>query len=119
MVGSITRDSVKRALMNGITADQVGCFQYPHEGTCADNDLFIPNLDYQLLDHARASSDEEECEHFRRPPSCSPPVGSHVVLFWSLNDLPAAASSSETIDPGDRAGSNKAVGAGKEQGQVR
>lgn len=29
VVGSITRDSVKRALMNGITADQVGYFQYP------------------------------------------------------------------------------------------
>ena len=37
VVGSITRDSVKRALMNGITADQVGCFQYSrHEGQFSD-----------------------------------------------------------------------------------
>ena len=79
---------------------------------------FTPNLDHQLLDHARASSDEEECEYFR-PPSCSPPVGSHVVPFWSLIALPAAASPSETIDTGDRAGSNTVVGVGKEQGQVR
>ena len=35
VVGSITRDSVKRALMNGITADQVGCF---HIGTIRDVD---------------------------------------------------------------------------------
>jgi transcription initiation factor TFIIH subunit 4 len=38
VVGSITRDSVKRALLNGITADQVGCFQYSlHEEWFVDS----------------------------------------------------------------------------------
>jgi len=69
VVGSITRDSVKRALMNGITADQVGCFRHSHYG--GDGLLtmvFLPNLDHQLLDHTRASPNEEERESSARLP---------------------------------------------------
>jgi len=79
----------------------------------------LPNSDHQLPDHARTSPDEEEREFFSLPPSCSPPVGSHVVSSGSLIALPATASRSETIDSGDCARSDTVVGVGKEQGQVR
>lgn len=67
VVGSITRDSVKRALMNGITADQVSCFNIHAMKERMLITKFTPDSDHQLLDHPRASSDEEECEYFRRP----------------------------------------------------
>ena len=114
VVGSITRDSVKRALMNGITADQVGS---SNTHTIIERMLItkvVPNSDHQLLVHARASSDEEEREYFAAHPHAV-----HLLHhMWSLIALTAAASRSETIDPGDRAGSNTVVGVGKKQGQV-
>ena len=59
VVGSITRDSVKRALMNGITADQVSRLRVHTRFLTME---FMPSSDHQLLDHARTSSDEEERE---------------------------------------------------------
>jgi hypothetical protein len=73
---------VKRALMNGITADQVGCFHYPcHEEWFVDSVGFMPNLDHQLLDHTRTSPNEEKRESFNPPPPCWPPAGSYMVLL--------------------------------------
>ena len=78
----------------------------------------MPNSDHQLPDHARTPPNEEERESFSPPPSCSPPVGSHVVS-QPLIALPATASHLETTDPRDCTRSDTVVGVGKEQGQVR
>ena len=43
----------------------------------------------------------------------------HMWFLWPLIALSTTALRSETIDPSDCARSNPAVGAGKEQGQVR
>ena len=79
---------------------------------------FMPNPDHQLPDHARTPPNEEERESFNPPPSCCLPAGSHAISP-SLIAFPATASRSETIDSGDCARSDTAMGAGKEQGQVR
>lgn len=50
VVGAITRDSVKKALLNGISADQVGSSPSP------SFENLTPLLDYQLLDVPCSSS---------------------------------------------------------------
>jgi len=58
VVGMITRDSVKKALMNGITADQVRVVRLVVKQT-----LKVPLEDHQLPGHTCASADAEECKH--------------------------------------------------------
>lgn len=58
IVGMITRDSVKKALMNGITADQVRVVRFVMKQT-----LKVLLEDHQLPGHTCASADAEECKH--------------------------------------------------------
>ena len=58
VVGQITRDSVKKALANGITADQV-CVPCT---SCSRWNVADSHQDHQLPHHARTPSNAQECK---------------------------------------------------------
>jgi len=78
VVGNITRESVKRALANGITAEQVSGKHVEFQAKGLLVWLNIQSLfsaDHRLLDSSRSSSDVEEREF-------------QPTLITSLNHLP-------------------------------
>jgi transcription initiation factor TFIIH subunit 4 len=60
VVGSITRESVKKALSNGITADQV-CHSV-HTDATEDETQDLCGTDYQVSHRSCAPADAEECK---------------------------------------------------------